>query len=202
MSGIRGDGGSRALSFYALAWVFYLILAVAGLAGWAVQRGTLGLDAFVEPGTWWIDLGLGVGFGAGMLGAWEVLRRVAPGARRVEAEIRRLLGPISRSEAVSLAVMSALAEEVAFRGALQSWLGWVPAAVLFGLAHLGPSRPFRWWTLWALGGGLALGFLVVERGAIGGAIVAHLVVNGVQLLRLRRAAAAATAEPPPAGPPA
>ncbi len=191
----------RALSFYALAWVFYLILAVAGLAGWAVQRDALGLDAFVEPGTWWIDLALGVAFGAAMLVAWEALRRLAPSARQVEAEIRRLLGPISASEAISLAVMSALAEEVAFRGALQAWLGWVPAAVLFGLAHLGPGRPFRWWTLWALGGGLALGLLVAERGAIGGAIVAHLLVNGVQLLRLRRGAAAPAAAPSDAGPP-
>jgi membrane protease YdiL (CAAX protease family) len=188
LSGIGSGERRGALSFYALAWVFYLILAVAGLAGWALARGTLGLDAFVEPGTWWIDLGLGVVFGAGMLGAWEILRRLAPGARRVEAEIRRLLGPLSTSEALSLAVMSALAEEVAFRGALQSWLGWVPAALLFGLAHLGPGRPFRWWTLWALGGGLALGLLVVERGAIGGAIVAHLLVNGIQLQRLRHPA--------------
>jgi CAAX protease family protein len=175
---------------------------VAGLAGWAAHRGALGLDAFVEPGTWWIDLALGVAFGAAMLAAWEALRRLAPGARRVEAEIRRLLGPISVSEAVALAVMSALAEEVAFRGALQAWLGWVPAAVLFGLAHLGPGRPFRWWTLWALGGGLALGLLVAERGAIGGAIVAHLLVNGVQLLRLRRGGAAPASAPPTAAPPA
>src|SRR5690606_19667786 len=70
-----------------------------------------------------------------------------------------------------------------FRGALQSWLGWLPAAILFALAHWAPPRHFRWWTLWALAGGLGLGWVTAGRGGLGAAITAHLTVNSWQLVR-------------------
>jgi membrane protease YdiL (CAAX protease family) len=100
---------------------------------------------------------------------------------------------------VSLAVISALAEELFFRGALQAAIGFLPAAVLFALMHAGPGKGFRVWTLFALAGGLALGALVALRGPLGGAIVAHLMVNGVNLVRLARRAPLPPV-PPPAPP--
>ena len=81
---------------------------------------------------------------------------------------------------MSLALISAVAEELFFRGALQGAIGFLPAAVLFALMHAGPGKGFRIWTLFALAGGLALGALVALRGPLGGAIVAHLMVNGSQ----------------------
>lgn len=187
------------LPFYRLAWGFYLALAVAGVIGWGAQRGPLGLAAFVEPGTWWLDLGLGLGLGGALVGVWEVLRRLARGPRRLEAELRQRLGALTRGEALALALVSAVGEEIAFRGALQSWLGWWPAALLFALAHVGPAGAFLWWTGWALVGGVGFGLVVEGRGALGAALVAHLVVNAVQLVRLSRPAGAPAA--PPAGAP-
>ncbi|MEO7794131.1 MAG: CPBP family intramembrane glutamic endopeptidase [Thermoanaerobaculia bacterium] len=172
--------------FYRLAWLFYLALAVAGLLWVGAQRGRLGLELFVDPGGWWIDLGSGAALGGALLALWWLLRRYVAGARNLEDELAKLLAPLTVAEALSLALMSAIAEELFFRGALQGALGFLPAAVLFALLHAGPGKSFRIWTLFALAGGLALGALVALRGPLGGAILAHLIVNGVNLVRLAR----------------
>lgn len=177
--------------FYRIAWVFYLVLAIAGLLWVGAQRGRLGLKLFVDPGGWWIDAGAGVALGCSLLGLWWLLRRCVAAARTLEDELARLLAPLSVAEAISLAVISAVAEELFFRGALQGALGFLPAAVLFALLHAGPGRGFRVWTLFALAAGLALGALVALRGPLGGAMLAHLIVNGVNLVRLARL------QPPP-----
>jgi membrane protease YdiL (CAAX protease family) len=184
--------------FYRLAWFFYLALAVAGLLWVGAQRGRLGLELFVDPGSWWIDLGAGLALGGALLALWWTLRRFVAAARALENELARLLAPLTVAEAVSLAFISAIAEELFFRGALQGALGFLPAAVLFALLHAGPGRGFRIWTFFALAGGLTLGALVVLRGPLGGAIVAHVLVNGVNLVRLARLQPPAP-EPPEAG---
>jgi len=190
MKAFRPEPGA-ALKFYRIAWLFYLVLAIAGLLWVGAQRGRLGVELFVDPGGWWIDLGTGLGAGLALLSLWWLLRRHVAAARSLEDELARLLAPLSVAEAISLAVISAVAEELFFRGALQGALGFLPAAVLFALLHAGPGKSFRVSTLIALAGGLTLGALVALRGPLGGAIVAHLLVNGVNLVRLARLA------PPP-----
>jgi membrane protease YdiL (CAAX protease family) len=190
-----------ATQFYRVAWVFYLVLAIAGLLWTGAQRGRLGLELFVDPGSWWIDLGAGLGVGGALLLLWWALRRFVAAARSLEDELAALLAPLAVAEALSLALISALAEELFFRGALQGAMGLLPAAVLFALLHAGPGKGFRIWTLFALAGGLALGALVALRGPLGGAIVAHLLVNGVNLVRLARRAHSPISQPAePAGP--
>ncbi len=186
--------------FYRIAWIFYLALAIAGLLWTGTQRGRLGIELFVDPGSWWIDLGAGVAIGAALLALWWALRHWLAAARSLEDELAALLAPLSVAEAVSLAVISAVAEELFFRGALQGAIGFLPAAVLFALMHAGPGRGFRIWTLFALAGGLALGALVALRGPLGGAIVAHLMVNGVNLVRLARGAPQSSGPPGPSKP--
>lgn len=182
----------KATRFYRLAWIFYLVLAIAGLLWTGAQRGRLGVELFVDRGSWWIDLGAGVAIGGALLALWAALRRWVAAARLLEDELARLLAPLAVAEALSLAVISAVAEELFFRGALQGALGLLPAAVLFALLHAGPGKGFRVWTLFALAGGLALGALVALRGPLGGAIVAHLLVNGINLVRLARRGATST----------
>ncbi len=190
-----GEAPPTGAKFYRLAWIFYLVLAIAGLLWLGAQRGRLGIGLFVDPGSWWIDLGAGVAIGGGLLALWWALRRWVAAARSLEDELAQLLAPLSVAEAVSLAVISAVAEELFFRGALQSAIGFLPAAVLFALLHAGPGKGFRVWALFALAGGLALGALVSLRGPLGGAIVAHLMVNGVNLVRLARPSPAPPAAP-------
>lgn len=191
-------GEREAPRFFPIAASFYLALAVAGVIGLGLAHGRLGAELLFDPGSWWTDIGLGLGAGALLIGLWELARRLTTGARRVEAELGRLIGELSAGEAAAIAVISAIGEEVAFRGAFQTWIGWIPSALLFGLLHLGPGKHFRWWSLWALVGGLGLGLMVDQRGSLGAAILAHLVVNGVQLQRLRAGELEPEAEEPEA----
>ncbi len=181
-------------NFYRIAWLFYLVLAIVALLWLGFERGRLGMELFVDPEGWWIDLGAGIVIGGALLLFWWTLRRSFVAARALEDELTLLLAPLTVTEAVALALISALAEELFFRGALQGAIGALPAAVLFALLHAGPGKGFRIWSLFALAGGLALGALVALRGPLGGAIVAHFLVNGVNLVRLVRLARRA---PPP-----
>jgi len=179
-------GGAARPSFYPLAWLFYLTLAIGGIVWLGFQRGRIGVELFLTPERFWLDLVAGVAFGSALLGIWAAFRRISIAARALEAELGKLVAPLTRSEAIALAAISAIGEELFFRGALQGAIGLVPAAILFALLHAGPAKPFRVWGLFALLAGLGLGFLTSWRGALGGAIVAHALVNGVNLLRLAR----------------
>ena len=172
--------------FYRLAWAFYLVLAVAALLWLGAQRGRIELTLFFAPESWGIDLAAGATLGALLLALWFGLRRAFAGARSLEAELARLVAPLTTAEAISLAFLSGLAEELFFRGAVQGALGLAPAALLFALLHAGPGKSFRIWTLFALAGGLLFGGWVAARGALGGAILGHMLVNGVNLVRLTR----------------
>lgn len=172
--------------FYRLAWAFYLALAVAALLWLGAQRGRIELSLFFEPESWPVDLAAGAGLGALLLALWFGLRHLSAGARALEAELARLVAPLTTAEALALAFLSGLAEELFFRGAVQGALGLAPAALLFALLHAGPGKSFRIWTLFALAGGLLFGGWVAMRGALGAAIFGHMLVNGFNLVRLTR----------------
>ena len=107
--------------------------------------------------------------------------------QRLSAQaVRQILGPMDRSEVVALALLSGFAEEVFFRGALQGAWGWVPATILCAALHTGPGPTFRVWTLFAGIAGLAFAWLTIWRGNLLPAIVAHMLVNGVNRARISR----------------
>ena len=132
----------------------------------------------------WACVAATAAIGALLSGAWELARRRLPSARTVEHHFAEVLGPITVSEAIALAVLSAIAEEFFFRGAVQDAWGFLPAAALFALLHLGPGRELRLWTLFAALAGLVLGGLVVWRQSLLAPTVAHALVNGIGLSRL------------------
>lgn len=171
-----------------LRWarIFYLALAVAGVVWLGARRGHIGLELFVASGQWLADFGLGVVAGLVLAGSWEIARRTEPRLRKVERRLREILGPLTRSEALTLAILSAIAEEFFFRGAVQDAWGFFPALALFTVLHVGPGREFRLWTLFAAVGGVFLGGLVVWRGALLAPIVAHAIVNAIGLTRLAK----------------
>ena len=67
-------------------------------------------------------------------------------------------------------------------GALLPGLGLWPSTLAFGLLHIGPGVRFLPWTLSAIALGLAFSVLARTTGDLGGPIVAHFVIN---LLNLR-----------------
>lgn len=88
-----------------------------------------------------------------------------------------------------LAISSGVVEEVLFRGAIFSIVeelgGTATAAVLtslfFGSCHGFFIRGFRAWSMFALGAGLVLAIVKVQTGSLLAPIVAHTVVNIINL---------------------
>ncbi|MEP7126817.1 MAG: type II CAAX endopeptidase family protein, partial [Byssovorax sp.] len=106
-------------------------------------------------------------------------------ARRLHEELRPVARDFTAGQILLIAGLSSLGEELLFRGLLTPWIGVVPAAILFGLAHQikGPSR---WiWAAWATVVGLSLGAIFALTGSLVGPLLAHAVVNGVNLVYLR-----------------
>jgi len=178
----RGSLGPGKL--YGAAWVFYLVLGLGGLLWLGWQSGALELSLLFDRSTALADLALGVAGGAVLLGTWELMRRVLPGAVALEDRLRETIGPIRRDEAIGLAVVSGVGEEVFFRGAVQGAWGFLLATALFAVLHSGPGREFRLWTLFAAVAGALLGGLMWWRGGLLAPIVAHVFVNAVNLHRL------------------
>lgn len=71
---------------------------------------------------------------------------------------------------------NALSEELLFRGALQAWLGFVPAALLFTAVHVAYyKKPFL--LVYVFFMGLLLGFLYLLSGSLWVCTLAHMFVN-------------------------
>ena len=92
-----------------------------------------------------------------------------------------MLGRLRVSECVALALLSGVAEEAFFRGALQPQVGLLAASLLFALAHFAPGRDLWPWTLCSLAAGLALGGLFAWTGNLVAPVVAHALINAVNL---------------------
>jgi len=169
---------------YRFAWGLYLFLALAGALWIGVQRGVIPLSLFFDAQRWWLDLGLGLSAGLLLLAVWWGAERQFALARELEARLASVLGPLTLSEAVGLALLSGFAEELFFRGAVQATLGWAAATLLFALLHSGPGRAFRLWSLFALLAGGIFGGLMAWRDNLLGPMVGHFLVNAVNLRRL------------------
>lgn len=181
-----------------LRWAsaLYLVLAIVGVLWLGSRLGRIDLSLFVRRESWWLDAALGLGAAALLVGLWQLGLAVIPMARTLEQSIAKTLGPLGASEVVALALLSGFAEEVFFRGAIQSALGVVVATGLFGLLHMGPGREYRLWTIFALLAGGVLGGLMEWRQALLAPVLAHITVNLVGLMRLRRLHALGTCEQP------
>ncbi len=91
--------------------------------------------------------------------------------------LRELLGRPGTTTIIVLSLLSAVAEEILFRGALQPLLGLAPTAVLFGFLHGGLSRSLWTWTAWATVMGFVLGGLAAWTESLLGPMLCHLTVN-------------------------
>lgn len=162
--------------------------AMGLLAAWLMSRGAANpivLEATLG------GVGRAVLYGVGAAGAilvgTEVLLRTTVG-RRLRDTMAETLGPLRFPEVAFLAIASGFAEEMLFRGALQPRFGLVATSLVFGLVHVGPTRVYAVWTAFAVVAGFVLGGLTAWTGVLLPAIVAHVLVNLVNLQRIAAAA--------------
>lgn len=106
-------------------------------------------------------------------------------AQRLHSELRPVAQDLTIGQIFLLAGLSSLGEEVLFRGLLTPTLGVLASSVLFGFLHQ-TRGPSRWvWATWAMAVGLVLGTIFAATGSLVGPLLAHAVVNAVNLGYLR-----------------
>ncbi len=114
-------------------------------------------------------------------------------ARRLHQDLRPVAQQLSPSLIVVLAILSSTGEELLFRSLLIPWIGVVPQAIVFGLLHQIPG-PSRWvWVIWATVAGFVFGAMYQSLGTLTGPVVAHGLINAVNLMFLRNHDPEATA---------
>ncbi len=136
------------------------------------------------PADWPRCLALGAAAGLAVVGLSILAGRLFSWARRLESEFGWILGAQRKSEIVFLALLSGLAEEYLFRGALQEKFGlWVATAV-FAVIHWPLNRNFLPWPFLAGVIGLGLGGLREWTGSLVAPAAAHVVINLANLWRI------------------
>ena len=191
----RTDQTSNRIPLLRWAGISYALLAAAALAwnGWAGRPWAYLDPAAAAAGVrWGRDLGLGLAFAAVVIAVSQVITTRTGWGAALARELALALGPLTLAECVALAVLSGIAEEAFFRGALQPRVGWLAASVLFGLAHWAPRRTLWPWTGFALITGGGLGAMFEATGNLAAPITAHVVINAVNLRLLTRPASGAS----------
>ena len=112
-------------------------------------------------------------------------------ARAINRDFAELFAHAPAARLTAIAALSALVEEVIFRGWLQPHLGLLSAALIFGALHI-PLERHHWpWTASAALMGLVFGGLYELLGSVTAPLVAHFTINHFNLHALARAGRAA-----------
>lgn len=127
------------------------------------------------------DTAIGVAVGLGVVLSSELATRFTGWGEALARELASAIGPVSIPDALLLAMASGLGEELFFRGALQPRVGLVVASLAFAAMHFVPRREMWPWTGFALVVGLLFGAMFEWTGSIVAPVVAHTVVNGINL---------------------
>jgi membrane protease YdiL (CAAX protease family) len=170
----------------------YAAIAIAALAlAHGFERGSL----LSYPAPWLPLVGaeahafsllLGAAFAGAVVVGTRVLVQHVAWAKNLHRDLRPMTVSLDATGIVMIAAFSALAEELVFRGLLLPWLGLLPQALIFGVVHAQLSGPSRWvWVAWASVVGLALGAMFALSGSLVGPLLAHALINALNLAYLK-----------------
>jgi len=146
----------------------------------------------------------GLLLGLAVVAACHVGHRLSARLRKATRFLGEFFGPIGVGEACWLALISGVAEEMCFRGALWPQLGLVGTSVFFAICHVVPVRVLAGYPIFAFFAGILLGFLREHTGSVWPCVIAHATINAMNLSwigLLERRRAAPPAAPAPAPPP-
>jgi membrane protease YdiL (CAAX protease family) len=166
-----------AVTFYGVVTLFAI-----GLATFSGNVHTLLGDT--APNVVWLLVGVGAGLG--VVAVCHAMRKTVKAIDRAADLLIDVLGPLSTETAVILALVSGVAEELLFRGALWPFAGLVGTTFLFAIVHVVPRRGLIGYPLFAGAVGLLLGVLRGASGSVLPPILAHATVNALNLVWLER----------------
>jgi len=199
------DGNGAALvrlaaGFYGIVGLFAVGYAIFDRLGRSADAGPPEPFLGLALPTLGLALG-GIGLGLVIVGLVHVGLRALPSVKEAARLLAGILGPLTWKQALALAAISGVGEELLFRGALWEHLGLFGTAFLFGLVHIIPRRGLWGYPLFALGAGLLLGLLREASGSVFPAMLAHITVNALDLAWLGAKHAVLTAVASPDAPP-
>ncbi len=177
--------------------LYSLLFAVAlAWTGWEGRPLVFASPEASLLGVRWLrDLTLGLGVGAALVGASRLLSVASAAGRALRDALAGVLGRPGPAATLFLAALSGVAEEAFFRGALQPRVGVVAASLLIGLAHFVPRREFLAWPVFGCAAGLVFGALFLATGNLVAPVLAHCIVNALNLRWLASGAGRASALP-------
>jgi len=187
---VRWGGASLHLAAWRIAAGYALLGTMAAALALALRDGL----PWEYPGPWLSlsmaeSIGLSAAIGVGLGLVLIVLTRIAvprfAWAERLHMELRPVARDLSTGRILVVAAFSSLGEELLFRGLLQPWIGFIAGGLVFGMVHQVPG-PSRWvWVTWATVVGTAFGAIFALTGSLVGPLLAHALVNAVNLAYLR-----------------
>jgi membrane protease YdiL (CAAX protease family) len=176
--------------FVRSALVFYGLMGCAALLWRMAVPGQSILHPSIEAATtassMFFAVFAGLLVGLASIGVSELLTRWTDLGEGLADVLGEGLKGIGTGDAILLAFASGMAEEMLFRGALQPAVGLFWASVIFGACHFLPRKELALWSVYAVLMGFALGWLYQWTGQLLAPIVAHTVINAVNLPRLAR----------------
>ena len=187
-SGERGTPSEPGRPAALLVAVYCAIGAVAVAINLALGRNPIACDGWLGTrgaASWLVSLGLGVLLGATTVAATPPMVRRWRWARALYLALRPAVHRAGDGALLSVAVASAVGEELLFRGLFVPLVGVVVSSVAFGVLHQIRGRG-RWgWIGWATLMGLLLGEIFAMTGSLVGPLVAHAAINHSNLRFLR-----------------
>ncbi|MDQ7778744.1 MAG: CPBP family intramembrane glutamic endopeptidase [Planctomycetota bacterium] len=170
-----------------LAVALYGVFAAAGI-GWRVLRGASPVGGIGDPPRVPAAIAAGIGFAAVAVLSGELMLRRFDWARRMEREFAQVVRGLTQCQIVVLSVLSAVGEEIFFRGAMQPVLGLWLTTCVFALVHIPWTGSVALWPVFAFIAGLGLGWLFDIGGGLLAPVLGHLGTNTGNLLLIRRRA--------------
>lgn len=155
------------------------------LVAWVWLRGTgQSVEALWRPRNWLAEIAIGAAAGLLLIVATPVFVRRVRALGALEREFGWILGEQRAWECVFLAILSGVAEEFFFRGALLHAVGPGLALLVFAALHWPINAQFRAWPITALMAGAVLTAERLVTGTLLAPVITHVVVNAVNLLRI------------------
>ena len=155
---------SAAIGLIGLGWILFRNLGLAdmlaaGRGGGTIVVASVAVLAAILASAWWLE---------------KTLPSFRYAGHLMERVLRQLR--LSPAAVVAFATLTAVAEELFFRGALLQEFGLWPQAVLFGVLH--PATRKGWsYPVFAFASGMALGWLTIFTGTLWAPIAVHFAIN-------------------------
>jgi membrane protease YdiL (CAAX protease family) len=164
--------------------MFYGFIGAAGII-WIMQMGQPSLADLFTVHDRPLTYGLGIGAGLLIAGASTLIVKWFGPARTLEQEFGWLLSNQNVYEIAILAVLSGVAEEIVFRGAIREMIGPYITVIIFAAAHPPFNSRLIFWPFFALVVGIVFEMEFVWTGkSLVAPILTHITVNFINLLRI------------------